>query len=130
MTTQVSTISAPETRRRKAFLESKLKALLRVSFEREELRVENLADPLDQVRSSMDREMAVRQFDRETHLVHDIQLALDKIETGSYGICELCEEPVPQRRLDAIPWARFCVPCQADAEASAQVWKPVFENAA
>jgi RNA polymerase-binding transcription factor DksA len=78
MTTHVTT--APETKRRKVFLESKLKELLRVPFEREELRIENLADPLDQVRSSMDREMAVRQFDHEAHLVHDIQLALDKIE--------------------------------------------------
>ena len=65
MTIQVTTIAALEIKRRKAALGSRLKELLHVSFEREELRIENLADPLDQVRSGMDREMAVQQVDHE-----------------------------------------------------------------
>jgi DnaK suppressor protein len=105
-------------------------SLLRVSFEREELWIETLADPLDQVRSSMDREMAVRQVDHEARLAHDIQSALDTIEAGNYGICEQCEEPMPSRRLDAVPWARLCVSCQSEAEASAQDGERHLKNAA
>jgi RNA polymerase-binding transcription factor DksA len=90
MTTQVTTITAPEIRRRKAALGSNLKELLGVSHEREELRIEYLADPLDQVRSSTDREMAVRRFDHQARLIHDIQSAFAKIETGTYGLCEQC----------------------------------------
>lgn len=38
--------------------------------------------------------------------------ALDRVETGDYGICQACEEPVSDKRLKAVPWAKHCVPCQ------------------
>ena len=48
-----------------------------------------------------------------------IDAALDRLETGHYGVCLSCEEPIPGRRLDAIPWATYCVPCQDQASAPA-----------
>src|ERR1700692_4754539 len=111
MPIRVTTITAAETRRRKAALESKLKELVGVSSQREELRIDYVADPLDQVRSSTDREMAVQRLGRQSRLIHDVQSALATIEDGTYGICERCEEPIPRKRLDAIPWARLCVRC-------------------
>ena len=69
MATQVTTITATETRWRKAALESKLKESLGVSREREELRIEYVADPLDQVRSSTDREVALQRLDHQTRLI-------------------------------------------------------------
>jgi DnaK suppressor protein len=50
--------------------------------------------------------------------VRDIQSALAAIDDGTYGTCEQCEEPIPRKRLDAVPWARMCVPCQSKAEAA------------
>ena len=41
-----------------------------------------------------------------------INEALDRIETEEYGICMACEEGIPNKRLTALPWARYCVPCQ------------------
>ena len=38
--------------------------------------------------------------------------ALDRLASGDYGICLSCEEPIPAKRLAAVPWARYCVPCQ------------------
>jgi DnaK suppressor protein len=38
--------------------------------------------------------------------------ALDRLDSGDYGICLACEEPIPPKRLRALPWARYCVPCQ------------------
>jgi RNA polymerase-binding transcription factor len=38
--------------------------------------------------------------------------ALDRLNSGDYGICLSCEEPIPAKRLNAVPWARYCVPCQ------------------
>ena len=38
--------------------------------------------------------------------------ALDRMESGDYGICMACEEPIPEKRLRAVPWARYCVSCQ------------------
>lgn len=38
--------------------------------------------------------------------------ALDRLESGDYGTCLACEQPIPAKRLAALPWARYCVPCQ------------------
>jgi DnaK suppressor protein len=38
--------------------------------------------------------------------------ALDRIDSGDYGICLACEEPIAPKRLNALPWARYCVNCQ------------------
>ena len=130
MATQVTTITAAETKRRKAALESKLRELLGLSREREELRIEYLADPIDRVKSNTDREMAVQRLDHQTRLIHDVQSALAKIEERAYGLCERCEEPIPRKRLDAVPWARLCVPCQSEAEAAGHHGKATFQNAA
>jgi DnaK suppressor protein len=45
-------------------------------------------------------------------LLREISDALERIEHGSYGICMDCEEPISVKRLDAVPWARYCVTCQ------------------
>ncbi len=45
-------------------------------------------------------------------LLREIADALRRIEQGSYGICMECEEPISGKRLDAVPWAKFCVACQ------------------
>lgn len=47
-----------------------------------------------------------------------IQEALDRLAAGDYGVCLECEQPIPRRRLDAVPWARYCVPCQERADRS------------
>src|SRR5437016_12687792 len=47
-------------------------------------------------------------------LVREITGALARLEQGSYGTCQECEEPISTKRLDAVPWARYCVTCQED----------------
>jgi len=42
----------------------------------------------------------------------EIELALDKIKKGTYGICEMCEEPIGKRRLEVKNFARFCITCR------------------
>lgn len=50
--------------------------------------------------------------------------ALDRLSSGDYGICLSCEEPIPAKRLAALPWARYCVPCQGrEAAELAGDWK-------
>ena len=43
-----------------------------------------------------------------------IEEALDRLKSGDYGICLSCEEPIPDKRLRALPWARYCVTCQEE----------------
>ena len=45
-------------------------------------------------------------------LLREISGALKRIELGSYGVCPECEEGISTKRLDAVPWARYCVACQ------------------
>ncbi len=49
-----------------------------------------------------------------------VDQALDRLQTGDYGICLGCGSPIPEKRLMAIPWASHCVPCQEDAASSDQ----------
>jgi len=117
MATAPNTFSRPEVRRRKLALNSKLRELARTTHDREDLQIEHLADPLDQIRSNADRELAVQRVDQQARLIHEIQAALAGLEEGVYGVCQQCEEPISQKRLDAVPWATLCVKCQTRAEA-------------
>jgi DnaK suppressor protein len=113
-------IMASETMHRKTTLKAKLAELLGASPRIEDLRVENLADPLDQIKSALDREMTMNQLDARAHLVQHIRAALGAISDGTYGFCESCEERIPLKRLKAVPWARRCVRCQMDVESQRQ----------
>jgi DnaK suppressor protein len=48
----------------------------------------------------------------EMKLLREVSAALQRIEHSHYGICAECEEPISTKRLDAVPWARYCVQCQ------------------
>ena len=45
-------------------------------------------------------------------LLRQIGDALHRMDVGHYGVCPECEEPISSKRLDAVPWARYCVTCQ------------------
>ena len=117
-------------RRRKAALESKLEDLLKLAGDREGLEIQPMADPLDQVRSNTDRDMAVETLNQQARSIHDIRSALARIEEGSYGRCERCDEQIPAKRLDALPWARMCVQCQSATEAEAHEGGTAIHSAA
>src|SRR5437016_5409519 len=50
-------------------------------------------------------------------LLREVSDALHRIDTGHYAICLECEEPISPKRLDAVPWARYCVTCQENIAA-------------
>ena len=56
-------------------------------------------------------ELTIDALERERLLLNEIEDALERIELGEYGVCEGCGADIPQRRLEALPWARFCVSC-------------------
>jgi DnaK suppressor protein len=55
----------------------------------------------------------------EIELLRELEAALLRLTTSDFGICGECQEPISAKRLDAVPWARFCVPCQERATAAA-----------
>jgi DnaK suppressor protein len=54
--------------------------------------------------------------ERERGMLREIDEALDRIDEGTYGICEECGEPIAETRLKALPYATLCVDCKADRE--------------
>jgi len=118
MSVKVTTIGRPKRPKKVlAVLEAKLRELLHSSAERQELEIDNLADPLDQVRSVVDRDIAVRSLNQKAQSIQEVRSAIDKVQSETFGICEECEAGIAPQRLDAIPWARLCVKCQNRAEA-------------
>jgi len=54
----------------------------------------------------------------ETETLREIEEALERLDEGTYGICEMCGEPIAPKRLTAIPYARLCIKCKAESERS------------
>ena len=90
--------------------------LLTGSSDRDEILIENAAEDFDRLQQQMNREVAIRNLDRESKLLKEVQAALKRVEEGSYGTCLRCEEEIPEKRMKAVPWAAYCVPCQETIE--------------
>ncbi len=52
-------------------------------------------------------------LDNEKTLLAEVQQALARIDNGTYGICSNCGQPIPEKRLEAIPWATLCLTCES-----------------
>lgn len=63
-----------------------------------------------------DRDFALSLLSQEQDALYEIEEALKRVDAGTYGICEMSGKPIPHARLEAIPFARFTVECQAQIE--------------
>lgn len=73
----------------------------------------------DQAQLTHDEFIAIQLNSLEYQKLQQLNSALQRISDGAYGICANCERPIPARRLQVIPWAEFCVPCQEEISATA-----------
>jgi RNA polymerase-binding transcription factor DksA len=63
-----------------------------------------------------DRDFALSMLSKEQGSLYEIDEALKRIEDGTYGVCEICEKPIKHDRLEALPFTRYTVDCQAELE--------------
>ena len=70
----------------------------------------------DMATDNYDREFSLGLADKEQNILNRINDALEKIESGTFGLCELCEKKISKVRLKAVPYAELCVPCQQKQE--------------
>jgi len=70
----------------------------------------------DQGSDSIAQEMNFFFAHRDSRFLYHIDAALDRIEDGTYGICEICQEEISKDRLDVLPHARFCITCKTKEE--------------
>lgn len=66
-----------------------------------------------------DRTLALGMLANDQEIIYMIDLALEKIENGNYGICEISGTKISEGRLQAVPWASLCKECQEEDERSA-----------
>lgn len=71
----------------------------------------------DQGTDAMEREKAFLWASREGRFLYHLNMALERIEEGTYGFCEECGKPISEDRLEAVPHARLCIDCKTDDDA-------------
>ena len=79
---------------------------------------DGVKDSVDMSLHDVNQEIQFRLSERESQIVADIDQALLRMEEGSYGECARCCQAINERRLEALPTARYCAPCQAAIEAA------------
>jgi len=85
-------------------------------------------DTYDLASDARDKEINLILGDRDREKVQAIDEALGRVNDGSYGICESCEGEIAEARLQALPFTRLCVNCQADREREMKLNRRFEEN--
>jgi DnaK suppressor protein len=73
-------------------------------------------DLADQAASAYTKEFLLSLGDAERRLLRQVDAALEKIRLRTYGTCEKCGEEIAMKRLEALPFAEFCIACQEEEE--------------
>lgn len=82
---------------------------------------ENLPDSIDLASSESDRDFTLRMRDRERKLLYKIREAIQRVDDGTYGECEVCGEDISEGRLMARPVTTHCIDCKTEAEQQERV---------
>ncbi len=117
-----------ELNRFKQILEEKQAELAKVLRNREGIAIEKAADALDEVQFAAERELAIRNLDRESQLFRQVRAALRRMDEGTFGICVHCDEEISPKRLQAVPWAAYCLKCQEIADRQQERGEEILEE--
>ena len=101
-----------ELDRFRAILTAKVAELERFTRHREGIAVERSADQLEEIQAASQRALAVSSLAHEFNQLRNARAALRRIQEGSFGICQECDDDIAPKRLAAVPWATFCIRCQ------------------
>jgi DnaK suppressor protein len=77
---------------------------------------DGIPDSGDVAAYSYSKEVLMGLGENERTKLRLVEEALAKIDEGTYGVCERCEEAIPVKRLDLLPFTRYCVQCQTELE--------------
>jgi DnaK suppressor protein len=103
-----------------AILERKEAELVQVLRKRDDIAIQKSADQMDEIQYASERDLAIRNVDRESTLLRQQRAALRRIHDGSFGICIDCQSAIRPKRLAAVPWAARCIQCQNAADGDGQ----------
>ena len=77
---------------------------------------DSIKDLGDQANTASTREFFFELGNGDRRLLRDVVSALQKLDDGAFGNCERCNEPISEKRLEALPFARYCIECQRRLE--------------
>ena len=109
-------------------LEAKQAALTQTLQNRNGILIEKSPDALDEVQNATERELAIRNLHEEFVLLREVRAALSRAEEGTYGVCQQCEEDISPKRLNAVPWVRYCIRCQETADRNQEANEPALDG--
>ena len=67
-------------------------------------------------------EMALRLMENAERTLVEVNAALERLDKGTFGVCEDCQKKIPQTRLNSLPFARYCIACESKWEKEAAKW--------
>ena len=105
-----------EVNRFRDVLAAKVAELERLIRQRDGIKVERSADQLEEIQAASQRALAVCNLDRDFNQLRGARAALRRIQEGSSGTCQQCDDDIHPKRLAAVPWATFCIRCQESAD--------------
>ncbi|GAC1605770.1 MAG: RNA polymerase-binding protein DksA [Myxococcales bacterium] len=115
-----SRLNQKDLKRFKKLLEESKRTLLQSArktlSEEATFDTDDLPDEIDLASSEYTQSMVFRLRDREKFLLKKIDDALGRIEANTYGICEICEEEISVKRLEARPVTTMCIRCKEEQE--------------
>lgn len=83
---------------------------------------DEMADETDLTSVTLEQNVRIRLRNREAHYIKKLNEAIARIEAGSFGVCESCEEPIEHKRLEARPTTSFCLSCKEEEERSEDIY--------
>jgi DnaK suppressor protein len=117
-----------EIKKYREILEARQAELTAVIKNREGITIEKSPDALDEVQNAAERELAIRNLDRESNLLRNVRAALRRVEDGSFGVCVHCDEDISPKRVNAVPWTPYCIGCQEAADRAQEEGSEAFDD--
>jgi DnaK suppressor protein len=117
-----------EIKKYREILEARQAELIAVIKNREGITIEKSPDALDEVQNAAERELAIRNLDRESNLLRNVRAALRRVEDGSFGVCVHCDEDISPKRVAAVPWTPYCIACQEAADRAQEEGSEAFDD--
>jgi DnaK suppressor protein len=97
-------------------LEGKELELVRALQNGDDIALDKSADQMDDIQRAAERDLTIRNVDRQSTMLRDVKASLRRIQDGGFGICIECEGAISPKRLAAVPWASRCIQCQDAAD--------------
>lgn len=124
-----------QEQRFRRILEGKRADLLqRITALQERLQVDGGGDPAEQAQRLLDQQVVLDTVERMSATLCGVEDALREIKQGTFGRCAACDQPIPSKRLQIVPWSPYCISCQerserAGASGEAAAWSREYVSA-